>query len=164
MRTELTIRFDYGSLVPWVRRTKDALTAIGGVNLVRVHTPGPAIDLRYRVRNTDEERVFAREGHSVQPAELISMQRLRPQRVKESLDSAVPLDHKPLHFDVALGEDRLRRETRGFFDEPRRDMNTIPEIVRRAVYPLHRGAVLSMKHAIAVHHSGTRYCDYARAE
>ena len=41
MRTELTIRFDYGSLTPWVRRTEDGLTAIGGVNLVRVRTPVP---------------------------------------------------------------------------------------------------------------------------
>jgi GH15 family glucan-1,4-alpha-glucosidase len=41
MRTELTIRFDYGSLIPWVRRTEDGLTAIGGVNLVRVRTPVP---------------------------------------------------------------------------------------------------------------------------
>jgi GH15 family glucan-1,4-alpha-glucosidase len=41
MRTELTIRFDYGSLVPWVRRTEDGLTATGGANLIRVRTPVP---------------------------------------------------------------------------------------------------------------------------
>ncbi len=41
MRTELIIRFDYGSLIPSVRRTEDGLTAIGGVNLVRVRTPVP---------------------------------------------------------------------------------------------------------------------------
>jgi GH15 family glucan-1,4-alpha-glucosidase len=41
MRTELTIRFDYGSLIPWVRRTEDGLTAIGGANLIRVRTPAP---------------------------------------------------------------------------------------------------------------------------
>ncbi len=41
MRTELTIRFDYGSLIPWVRRTEDGLTAIGGANLIRVRTPVP---------------------------------------------------------------------------------------------------------------------------
>jgi GH15 family glucan-1,4-alpha-glucosidase len=41
MRTELTIRFDYGSLIPSVRRTEDGLTAIGGVNLVRVRTQVP---------------------------------------------------------------------------------------------------------------------------
>ena len=41
MRTELTIRFDYGSLIPWVRRTEDGLTAIGGADLIRVRTPVP---------------------------------------------------------------------------------------------------------------------------
>jgi GH15 family glucan-1,4-alpha-glucosidase len=41
VRTELTIRFDYGSLIPWVRRTEDGLTAVGGANLVRVRTPVP---------------------------------------------------------------------------------------------------------------------------
>ncbi|HSF05487.1 MAG TPA: glycoside hydrolase family 15 protein [Methylomirabilota bacterium] len=41
MRTELTIRFDYGSLIPWVRRTEDGLTAVGGANLIRVRTPVP---------------------------------------------------------------------------------------------------------------------------
>ena len=30
MRMELVIRFDYGSIVPWVRRRGNALTAIGG--------------------------------------------------------------------------------------------------------------------------------------
>jgi GH15 family glucan-1,4-alpha-glucosidase len=41
MRTELVIRFDYGSLIPWVRRTDDGLTAIGGVDMIRVMTPVP---------------------------------------------------------------------------------------------------------------------------
>jgi GH15 family glucan-1,4-alpha-glucosidase len=41
MRTELTIRFDYGSLIPWVRRATDGLTAIGGADLIRVRTPVP---------------------------------------------------------------------------------------------------------------------------
>jgi len=41
MRTELTIRFDWGSLIPWVRRTEDGLTAVGGANLIRVRTPVP---------------------------------------------------------------------------------------------------------------------------
>ena len=30
MRLELVIRFDYGSLVPWVRRSDDGSDAIGG--------------------------------------------------------------------------------------------------------------------------------------
>ena len=39
MKMELIIRFDYGSLVPWVRRTDDGLSAIGGPDAVRVRTP-----------------------------------------------------------------------------------------------------------------------------
>jgi GH15 family glucan-1,4-alpha-glucosidase len=39
MRMELTIRFDYGSLIPWVRRAEDGLTAVGGGDLVRLRTP-----------------------------------------------------------------------------------------------------------------------------
>jgi GH15 family glucan-1,4-alpha-glucosidase len=43
MRLELVIRFDYGSLVPWVRRRADGLWAIGGSNALRLRAPG---DLR----------------------------------------------------------------------------------------------------------------------
>jgi GH15 family glucan-1,4-alpha-glucosidase len=39
MRMDLTIRFDYGSLIPWVRRTPDGLTATGGANQLRLITP-----------------------------------------------------------------------------------------------------------------------------
>lgn len=39
MRMDLTIRFAYGSLIPWVRRTKDGLTAVGGVDLLQLQTP-----------------------------------------------------------------------------------------------------------------------------
>lgn len=39
MRMDLVIRFDYGSLVPWVRRTERGLLAVGGPDAVRVHTP-----------------------------------------------------------------------------------------------------------------------------
>ncbi len=42
MRTELIIRFDYGSLVPWVRRLADSsLTAIAGPDMVVLRTPAP---------------------------------------------------------------------------------------------------------------------------
>jgi GH15 family glucan-1,4-alpha-glucosidase len=41
MRAEFAIRFDYGSLIPWVRRTEDGFTAVGGVNLIHVRTPVP---------------------------------------------------------------------------------------------------------------------------
>jgi GH15 family glucan-1,4-alpha-glucosidase len=40
MRTELVIRFDYGSSVPWVRRTDDGdLLAISGPNMLVLRTP-----------------------------------------------------------------------------------------------------------------------------
>ena len=38
MHMELTVRFDYGSLVPWVNRTENGLIAIGGPDAVRLTT------------------------------------------------------------------------------------------------------------------------------
>jgi GH15 family glucan-1,4-alpha-glucosidase len=39
MRMELTIRFDYGSSIPWVRRTEDGLSAVAGPDALRLRTP-----------------------------------------------------------------------------------------------------------------------------
>ena len=39
MRMELIIRFDYGWIVPWVRRTNGSLTAIGGPDALTLYTP-----------------------------------------------------------------------------------------------------------------------------
>ncbi len=40
MRSELRIRFDYGSIVPWVRRAGDGrVTAVGGPDALRLDTP-----------------------------------------------------------------------------------------------------------------------------
>ena len=39
MRMELVIRFDYGSIVPWVRRSGDALLATAGPDTLELHTP-----------------------------------------------------------------------------------------------------------------------------
>ncbi|MEO8484272.1 MAG: glycoside hydrolase family 15 protein, partial [Acidobacteriota bacterium] len=39
MRMELIIRFDYGSIVPWVQRTDGMLRAIGGPDAVSLWTP-----------------------------------------------------------------------------------------------------------------------------
>jgi len=39
MRMELIIRFDYGSIVPWVRRTQHGLRAIAGPDLLEFCTP-----------------------------------------------------------------------------------------------------------------------------
>ncbi|HVG65854.1 MAG TPA: glycoside hydrolase family 15 protein [Actinomycetota bacterium] len=41
MRMDLTIRFDYGSIVPWVRREGGALHAVAGPDSVWLRTPVP---------------------------------------------------------------------------------------------------------------------------
>jgi len=39
MRMQLVIRFDYGSIVPWVRRVDGMLRAVGGPDALSLHTP-----------------------------------------------------------------------------------------------------------------------------
>jgi GH15 family glucan-1,4-alpha-glucosidase len=39
MKMALAIRFDYGSIVPWVRKTDDGLIAIAGPDTLRLRTP-----------------------------------------------------------------------------------------------------------------------------
>jgi GH15 family glucan-1,4-alpha-glucosidase len=39
MRSELVLRFDYGSVVPWVRRVEDTRLAVAGPDAVCFHTP-----------------------------------------------------------------------------------------------------------------------------
>ena len=39
MRSELVIRFDYGKIVPWVRRIDDARVAIAGPDALCFRTP-----------------------------------------------------------------------------------------------------------------------------
>src|SRR5712692_4634942 len=39
MRSELVIRFDYGKIVPWLRRVADALTATAGPDALCFRTP-----------------------------------------------------------------------------------------------------------------------------
>jgi GH15 family glucan-1,4-alpha-glucosidase len=41
MRMDLAIRFDYGWIVPWVRRTPDGIRAIAGPDTLYLHTPVP---------------------------------------------------------------------------------------------------------------------------
>src|SRR5690606_3545576 len=41
MTTEICIRFDYGRIVPWVRRRDGLLHAIGGPDSVWIHSPVP---------------------------------------------------------------------------------------------------------------------------
>ncbi len=41
MRTELIVRFDYGSIVPWVRKVGDALVAIAGPDSIHIRSDVP---------------------------------------------------------------------------------------------------------------------------
>jgi len=41
MKSELAIRFDYGSVVPWVRRTGDGISAIAGPDMIRLRSEVP---------------------------------------------------------------------------------------------------------------------------
>src|SRR5690606_41561368 len=41
MHTELTLRFNYGQAVPWVRRRDYGLSAIAGPDAVELHTSVP---------------------------------------------------------------------------------------------------------------------------
>jgi GH15 family glucan-1,4-alpha-glucosidase len=41
MRTELIVRFDYGSITPWVRRENGGVRAIAGPDTIEVRTPVP---------------------------------------------------------------------------------------------------------------------------
>ena len=39
MRTELVMRFDYGSITPWVKREPDGVSAVGGPDSLQLRTP-----------------------------------------------------------------------------------------------------------------------------
>lgn len=41
MRTDLVVRFDYGSITPWVRREPGGMRAVGGPDTIHVHTAVP---------------------------------------------------------------------------------------------------------------------------
>jgi GH15 family glucan-1,4-alpha-glucosidase len=41
MRTRFAPRFDYGSLTPWVKPHADGVTAVGGPDMLNLHTPVP---------------------------------------------------------------------------------------------------------------------------
>jgi GH15 family glucan-1,4-alpha-glucosidase len=56
MRMDLRIRFAYGSLIPWVRRTKNGLTAVGGLDLLELRTP---VELRGENFHTTAEFTVA---------------------------------------------------------------------------------------------------------
>jgi GH15 family glucan-1,4-alpha-glucosidase len=79
MRMELVVRFDYGSVTPWVRREADGLSAVGGPDAVRLHTPVPlkgrdwATTAEFEMVEGDEVPFVLIWHPSNQPAPLASL-------------------------------------------------------------------------------------------
>jgi GH15 family glucan-1,4-alpha-glucosidase len=48
MRMELIMRFDYGSIIPWVRRTETGLRAVGGPDTLVVQSPVDLVNEKFR--------------------------------------------------------------------------------------------------------------------
>ncbi len=48
MKMEFVIRFDYGSIVPWIERVKGGLSAIGGPEMVRLRTAVELVNEDFR--------------------------------------------------------------------------------------------------------------------
>jgi GH15 family glucan-1,4-alpha-glucosidase len=61
MKMQLTIRFDYGSIVPWVRRTKDGIRAIAGPDRLDLSTTVPVHGENFRT----EAEFTVREGERI---------------------------------------------------------------------------------------------------
>ena len=61
MRMQLIVRFDYGSIIPWVRRSKDGLSAVAGPDTLILHT---GVDLHSEGFRTEAEFIVA-EGQKV---------------------------------------------------------------------------------------------------
>jgi GH15 family glucan-1,4-alpha-glucosidase len=61
MKLELVIRFDYGSVVPWVRRTEHGISAIAGPDMIRLCT---GVQLHGQDMRTDAEFTVA-EGQEI---------------------------------------------------------------------------------------------------
>jgi GH15 family glucan-1,4-alpha-glucosidase len=61
MRLHLVIRFDYGSIVPWVRRTASGIRAVAGPDTLFLHTP---VELRGENMHTGAEFVV-RAGENI---------------------------------------------------------------------------------------------------
>ncbi|MCU4186682.1 glycoside hydrolase family 15 protein [Acidiferrimicrobium sp. IK] len=93
MRTELTIRFEYGADVPWVRRTERGLHAIAGPNALTLDSP-----VRLTGRDLRHEAVFTVEAG---------------QRVPMVLSWHLSHDDQPFVLDTA----RAEKETEAWWEE-----------------------------------------------
>jgi GH15 family glucan-1,4-alpha-glucosidase len=61
MTTELVLRFEYGTTIPWVQRARDGLTATAGPIALRLHTPVPLEGKDFRTIG----RFLVRAGETV---------------------------------------------------------------------------------------------------
>ena len=52
MRLDMTLRPEYGTVVPWVRRTPDGIVAIAGPDLFRLRSPVPLVNADFTTRAT----------------------------------------------------------------------------------------------------------------
>ncbi|MEV4185355.1 glycoside hydrolase family 15 protein [Streptosporangium canum] len=84
MATEIRIRFDYGRIVPWVRRTDGLLQAVGGPDSAWLHSPVPlqggdyAHKARFRV-SAGERLAFVftwHPSHESRPVEIDPFEQL----------------------------------------------------------------------------------------
>jgi GH15 family glucan-1,4-alpha-glucosidase len=71
MELELVVRFDYGSVVPWVTRTGDGLTMVAGPDALRFHSPVPLQGMDHSTRaeftvGEDQYRNFSLGWYSSQ--------------------------------------------------------------------------------------------------
>ena len=53
MKMELIIRFDYGSIIPWVRRVDGGISAVAGPDHVQLITPVPLRAITTSSRSAD---------------------------------------------------------------------------------------------------------------
>jgi GH15 family glucan-1,4-alpha-glucosidase len=82
---DLVFRLDYGSLVPWVRRTSGGIRAVGGANALRLHTP-----IKLRGENFHTVAEFSVTAGQQVPFTLSWYPSWRPE--PEELDLEISLD------------------------------------------------------------------------
>ena len=89
MKLELVIRFDYGSVVPWVRRTESGISAIAGPDMIRLRADAP---LHSENMRTEAEFTVA-EGQKV-AFDLTWYPSNQDEPVAVNVDTAIPNTEK----------------------------------------------------------------------
>jgi GH15 family glucan-1,4-alpha-glucosidase len=100
MHTELVLRFDYGSTVPWVTTLQDrTLRAVAGPDMVTLHTPVPL-----RGRDMTTVGTFTVEAGSVVPFVLTHGASYQP--LPEAIDPQSSLEHTEAFWTEWSGSGR----------------------------------------------------------